>query len=197
LAAALLLALRHNDENPTLRPEGSTKSLPEPVLEGGEWPALETERQEVSMNWAQFVTIWKQLQMALAGTAAAVALMAGSAVGRADPLEPSLIGAWATSAPDCAKLFVGQGGGLAYRQPVDKFAQALIIGLQQIRSPSSTCRVQSVSHDKGAIKVNAECADSISFQQQSASIKMQPSGEIVYSTTGDPALGTTLIRCRL
>jgi hypothetical protein len=83
---------------------------------------LKTERQEVSMNWAQFVTIWKQLQMALAGTAAAVALMAGSAVGRADPLEPSLIGAWAASAPDCVKLFVGQGGGLAYRQPVDKFA---------------------------------------------------------------------------
>ena len=73
--------------------------------------------------------------MALAGTAAAVALIAGSAVCRADPLEPSLIGAWATSAPDCAKLFVGQRGGLAYRQPVDKFAQALIIGPQQNSLP--------------------------------------------------------------
>jgi hypothetical protein len=135
-------------------------------------------------------------QIALAGTAAAVALMAGSAVCRADPLEPSLIGAWATSAPDCAKLFVGQRGGLAYRAPADKFAQASIIGPQQIRSPSSTCHVQSVSHEKGAIKGNAECEDSIGFQQQSARIRMQPSGEIVYSTTGDPALDTTLTRCR-
>src|SRR5271166_3564213 len=58
------------------------------------------------------IATWRMsVQMALAGTAAAVALMAGSAVCRADSLGPSLIGAWATSAPDCAKLFVGQRGG--------------------------------------------------------------------------------------
>jgi hypothetical protein len=45
--------------------------------------------------------------------------------------------------------------------------------------------------------VNAACNDSISFRQDSVWIKVQPSGEIVYSPTGDPALGTTLIKCAM
>ena len=115
----------------------------------------------------------------------------------ADALNSSLFGAWTTSTADCARLFVRQGGRLAYRQPVDKFAQAAIIGPQTIIAPSSSCRVQSVSREKGAIKVNAECNNSISFRQESVSISVQSSGEIVYSPTGDPALNTTFIRCRM
>jgi hypothetical protein len=171
----------------------ATRAMP---LTHGDDSGLSKSVDDPDLSLGRTATWRMSVHMALAGTAA-VGLIAGSAVCRADPLELSLIGAWATSAPDCAKLFVGQRGGLAYRQPVDKFAQALIIGPQQIRSPSSTCRVQSVSHEKGAIKVNAECEDSISFQQQSAWIRMQPSGGIVYSTTGDPALDTNLTRCRL
>ena len=115
----------------------------------------------------------------------------------ADALDSSLVGGWATSAPDCAKLFVRQGGALAYRKPVDKFAQAAIIEPQQIRAASGTCRVQSVSHQNGAIKVNAECKDSISFTAQTMQITVKSNSEIVYSPTGDPTLATTLIKCRL
>jgi hypothetical protein len=69
-------------------------------------------------------TTWRMsVQIALAGTAAAVALMAGLAVCRADQLDTSLIGAWAASAADCARLFQPRGGAPAFRQPVDKFAK--------------------------------------------------------------------------
>ena len=122
-------------------------------------------------------------------------LIGGGSVGLADSLDARLAGAWATSNADCARLFQRRGGTLTFRQPVDKFAQAAIIGPQTILAPSSSCRVQSVSREKDAIKVNAECNDTISFRQESVSIKVQPSGEIVYSPTGDPALATTLIKC--
>ena len=38
-----------------------------------------------------------------------------------------LVGTWAYSAEDCERLFQRRGGGWAYRQPVDKFAQAAIV----------------------------------------------------------------------
>ena len=143
-------------------------------------------------------TTWRMsVQMALAGTAAAVALMAGLAVCRADQLDTSLIGAWAASAADCARLFQPRSGASAFRQPVDKFAQAFIFAPQQIVTPSSTCRLRRVSHGNGVIKVDADCNDSVSYTTQTAQITIRSAGEIVYSPTGDPALATTFIRCRL
>ena len=38
-----------------------------------------------------------------------------------------LVGTWAYSTGDCERLFQRRGGGWAYRQPVDKFAQAAIV----------------------------------------------------------------------
>jgi hypothetical protein len=133
----------------------------------------------------------------IAGAVGLLALIGGGSVGLADSLDARLAGAWAPSAADCAKLFQRRGGALTFRQPIDKFAQAEIIGPQTILAPSSSCRVQSVSRENGAIKVNAACNDSISFRQDSVWIKVQPSGEIVYSPTGNPALGTTLIKCAM
>jgi hypothetical protein len=134
---------------------------------------------------------------ALAGAVGLIALICVGSVSLADSLDARLTGAWATSIADCAKLFQRRGGALTFRQPVDKFAQAEIIGPQTILAPSSSCRVQSWSREKDAIKVNAECNDTISFRQESVSIRVQPSGEIVYSETGDPALATTLIKCAI
>jgi hypothetical protein len=134
---------------------------------------------------------------AIVGAVGLLALIGGGSVGVADTLDARLTGAWATSNADCARLFQRRGGALTFRQPVDKFAQAAIIGPQTILAPSSSCRVQSSSREKDAIKVNAECNDTISFRQESVSIRVQPSGEIVYSETGDPALATTFVKCAM
>ncbi len=115
----------------------------------------------------------------------------------ANSIDARLFGAWTTSQADCKKLFVGGGRGLAYRQPVDKFAQAAIIGPQQIRLPASICRVQRVSHENGVVKIGVECHDSISYTSATVQIRLTPGGEIVYSPTGNSALDTTLIRCRM
>jgi hypothetical protein len=134
---------------------------------------------------------------ALAALIGFAAPLVGQIAANADALDSSLVGAWTTSAPDCAKLFQRRGGALAYRRPVDKFAQAAIIAPQQILLPSSQCRVQSVTHENKAIKIAAECQDSISYTQQTVHIKVTSASEIVYSPTGDPALDTTLVRCPL
>src|SRR5271166_4129490 len=107
-----------------------------------------------------------------------------------------LVGAWAYSVEDCERLLRRRGGGWAYRQPVDKFAQAAIVeSPKRILLPSAACRVERASEAKGALKVQAECADSISYTSRSLMIGLRSATELVYSPSGDPALATTLKKC--
>ena len=126
-----------------------------------------------------------------------VLVAGGGTALRADALPGGLVGAWTTTIPDCARLFTRRGGNLAYRQPVDKFAQAAIIGPQTIYLPSSTCHIQRVTHANDSVKLSADCQDSISYTSQSVEIKVRSNSEIVYSPTGDPTLDTTFIKCPL
>ena len=107
-----------------------------------------------------------------------------------------LVGAWAYSAEDCDKLFQRSGGGWAYRQPVDKFAQAAIVeSPKRILLPSATCQIERASEAEGALKVSADCADSISYTSRSVMISLRSATELIYSASGDPALATTLKKC--
>ena len=109
-----------------------------------------------------------------------------------------LIGAWASSASDCSRLFQRSGGALAYRQPIDKFAMAAIVASpQQVLLPASTCRVQSASQEDGALKLRTECMDSISYTSRTVEIKLRSKTELVYSPSGNPVLATTLTKCPL
>ena len=57
-----------------------------------------------------------------------------------------LVGTWAYSAADCERLFQRRGGRWAYREPVDKFAQAAIVELpKRILLPSAICRIEGAS----------------------------------------------------
>ena len=79
------------------------------------------------------------------------------AAGVAPESLAQLAGAWTRSAADCNKLFQRRGSAVAYRQPVDQFAQAAIIESQRIRLPTSICRLERASHEGGALKVSGEC----------------------------------------
>ena len=107
-----------------------------------------------------------------------------------------LVGTWAYSPADCERLFERRGGGWAYRQPVDKFAQAAIVeSPKRILLPSAICRIDGASNVEGALKVSADCQDSISYTPRSVMIALRSATELIYSASGDPALATTLKKC--
>jgi hypothetical protein len=107
-----------------------------------------------------------------------------------------LVGTWAYSPADCERLFERRGGGWVYRQPVDKFAQAAIAeSPKRILLPSATCRIDGASQAEGALKVSADCQDSISYTSRSVMIALRSATELIYSASGDPALATTLKKC--
>ena len=108
-----------------------------------------------------------------------------------------LVGAWAPSTEDCDRLFQRRGKALAYRQPVDRFAQAAIVELQRIRLPSAVCRLETAARESGALRLSADCQDSISYTSRTVYIKLRSDTELSYSATGDPVLATTLKKCPL
>jgi hypothetical protein len=106
-----------------------------------------------------------------------------------------LTGAWAYSRADCDKLFQRRGKALAFRQPIDKFAQAAIVEPQRIRLPSATCQIDRAFNDSGALKVSGDCRDSISYTSRTVYIKLKSDNEVAYSPNGDSVVATTLMRC--
>jgi hypothetical protein len=79
---------------------------------------------------------------------------------------------------------------------VDKFAQAAIVGSpKKILLPSGTRRIDGASQAEGALKVSAECQDSISYTPRSVMIALRSATVLIYSASGDPALATTLKKC--
>jgi HlyD family secretion protein len=85
-----------------------------------------------------------------------------------------LSGAWAYSRADCDKLFQRRGKALTFRQPVDQFAQAAIVESQRIRLPSATCQLERALQEDGALKVSADCRDSISYTSRTSSSNSNP-----------------------
>jgi hypothetical protein len=124
------------------------------------------------------------------------ALLTGEGVCRADALDPALIGVWAPSGPDCARVFERRGAALAFRRPIDNVTPATIIRPEEIVLASGACRVQGVSHVSGAFTVKADCNDAASSAAQTLQIRLRSAGEILFNPTGDPARDARLIKCR-
>ena len=110
-------------------------------------------------------------------------------------MERELLGAWATSASDCAKTFERRGENWVFRQPIDEFAQAAIIESERIVAPTGTCEVKGVARTNDVLTVTGVCDDSVSYMNRTAQIIVKGKDEIVYSPTGDPALNTDFQRC--
>ena len=79
---------------------------------------------------------------------------------------------------------------------MDKFAQAAIVeSPKRTVLPSGTCRIDGASQAEGALKVSADCQDSISYSPRSVMIALRSATVLIYSAPGDPALATTLKKC--
>lgn len=114
----------------------------------------------------------------------------------AQGLSPGLSGAWATSEADCQKIFTRGGGRFAFRQPVDKFAQAAIISPGTVLLPSQTCRVTHSATTNGVTALSFDCRDSISYTSQAVDIEVKSPTQLIYRPNGDKTLDTSLVKCK-
>jgi hypothetical protein len=118
--------------------------------------------------------------------------------GMADEIDSRLLGAWAQSASDCKQTFENRGGKVSYRQPIDTFSVAFIIGPSEIRGSTGSCRVGRVSSAKGYISIALECNNSVGFLPMNARVKILSSTQITYGDAADdPILDATYEKCSL
>lgn len=108
-----------------------------------------------------------------------------------------VVGAWAPSPTQCAKLFRRRGGAIAFREPIDQFAQAAIVEPQRIRLPAAICEMRGATVAGDSLKVRGECADVISYTSRTIYVRLKSANQLSYSMTGDPILATQLVRCPL
>ena len=145
---------------PTPAPASRPKSTPSPTPLLA--PSAEASRSSPVAREAKLAPPSPAVPAPLAPAPAhAPAAQAGlgpePAVGFAPESLAQLVGAWTRSAADCNKLFQRRGSTMAYRQPVDQFAQAAIIESQRIRLPTGVCRLERASRQGGALKLSGEC----------------------------------------
>ena len=122
-------------------------------------------------------------------------IAAGAGVAHSATIDPALVGAWTPSTADCSRLFQRTGRGLSFKQPVDKFAQAVIIRPGELEGPSSVCRVLKVTRAQGTITAATECRDTVGYLSLDITIKVQSPRQIIYSANGAEALNATYLKC--
>ena len=115
-------------------------------------------------------------------------------------MRPRASRSWSGPGPIPQRIASGSSSGAAarwaYRQPVDKFAQAAIVeSPKKILLPSAICRIDGAWEVEGMLKVSADCEDSISYTSRSVMIALRSPTELIYSASGDSALATTLKKC--
>jgi hypothetical protein len=116
--------------------------------------------------------------------------------GRADELDSRLLGAWVQSSSDCKQIFETRDGRLVYRQPIDAFSTAFIIGPNEIHATTGSCRVGRVSNAKDYISIALECDNSVGFLPLKARVTIRSSTEITYGdAANDPVLDATYEKC--
>jgi hypothetical protein len=81
----------------------------------------------------------------------------------AESLDHRLIGAWLTSASDCAKVFEKRGGRINFRQPIDQFATAFIIGPKEVIASGGHCRIDKVSHATNVTTLSLDCNNTVGY----------------------------------
>ena len=113
----------------------------------------------------------------------------------ADSLDHRLIGAWLTSASDCAKVFEKRGGRINLRQPIDQFATAFIIGPSEIVASGGRCRIGKVSNAANVTTLSLDCNNTVGYAQQTSRITILGDAKIQYDASGESLLGVNYEKC--
>ena len=133
----------------------------------------------------------------LRATAAVLCVASLGGMSTAVAVEASLTGAWAQDASECKQLFSRTGKNLAFKKPVDAFAQAFIVSGSQIRTPGASCRIKGVKRSGDRRKLALACATAVSVDEVPATFALLGDGTLRrYLNDADKA-GSKYERCSL
>jgi hypothetical protein len=133
----------------------------------------------------------------LRASALVLCLASLGGISTAAAVEAALTGAWARDASECKELFSRTGKNLAFKKPVDAFAQAFILSGSQIRTPGASCRIKGVKRSGDRRTLALVCTTSVSDDEVPAAFALLEDGTLRrYLNDADKA-GSKYERCSL
>jgi hypothetical protein len=126
----------------------------------------------------------------------ATAVMTGSSL--LSPQEVNafeLAGAWATSAEQCTKVFVRQGGRLGFTEMSDVYGGGFIIDGDQIIGKFARCRIKARKDEGPNVNLIAACATDIMLSSVQFSLKKLDGSSIARLFPGMEGMEVKYERC--
>lgn len=133
--------------------------------------------------------------LTLTASLATIGVLGTLSAGSALALDKRLVGAWAQSKSDCSGTFERRGGTLAFRQPIDVFRSAFIIGEGGISAASGHCKILSATQKGDTTILKLSCSNSVGYVEQTQSIKVLDAGKISRGFAGNDALDLNYEKC--
>jgi hypothetical protein len=123
-------------------------------------------------------------------------LVGATSVAKGEGLDGRLLGAWVPSGSECSKIFQGPRRAPVFKQPVDTFTTAFIIGGREVRASTGSCRIGKVSSEKGYTNISLSCDNAGGYLPLSARVKIVSATEITYGDAAvDPLLDALYKKC--
>lgn len=126
----------------------------------------------------------------------ATSIAAGS--GSLLPQEASafeLTGAWATSAEQCTKVFVRQGGKLGFTDMSDVYGGGFIVDGNELVGKFARCRIKTRKNNGANINLIAACATDIMLSSVQFNLKELDANSIVRLFPGLDEMEIRYHRC--
>jgi hypothetical protein len=125
-----------------------------------------------------------------------LALLVTASAAKAEEFDARLLGAWAPSSSECSNIFQSRRGDQVFRQPVDTFTTAFIIGRRNVRGSTGSCRIGKVSSAKGYTNISLSCDNSVGYLPLTARVKVIGAAQMTYGdASDDPLLDATYKKC--
>lgn len=106
-----------------------------------------------------------------------------------------LIGAWATDASSCQKIFTKKGGATVFKDKSDVYGSGFIVAGNQIRGRFVNCRITSQKESGSVINILAACATDIMLSNVQLSLKVTDDNTIIRHFPGMDQLEIQYSRC--
>jgi hypothetical protein len=124
------------------------------------------------------------------------ALLLGILVATGEPARAvDLNGAWATTADQCEKVFVRQGGKLGFAEMSDVYGGGFIIDGDQIVGKFARCRIKARKDDGANVNLIAACATDIMLSSVQFTVKELDANSISRLFPGMENMDIRYYRC--
>ncbi len=108
-----------------------------------------------------------------------------------------LVGAWATDAELCNRIFTKKGNEIAFAEMSDLYGSGFVIEGNRIIGKAAKCTIESRKQDGDGLELTSACASSIMTENMKFSLKIIDDNTITRTIDDVPGMSLKYSRCKI